>query len=129
MLFFELRVRDRGDLVSLDDIRELSVNRPFYGAVILRGEDRDPDSTALIKQTVSDQPIAPLYAEAGLLAGTALSASVDIAGQHCGAMLMWSDINFSAFAFDLLALLKGTYRPGYASSLHGLDLTAWKLKA
>jgi hypothetical protein len=29
--------------------------------------------------------------------------------------------NFSAFAFDLIAMMNGTYRQGFASSFHGLS--------
>lgn len=124
MLFFELRIDDRGDLAALNFIREISVNRRFYGAVILRGEGRSPDDTGIIAQAVADQPMDPLFVEAGLLHSTSMAGTVEMAGRLRTAMLMWSDVNFSRFAFDLLALLKGTYRPGHVSSLHGLDFNA-----
>ena len=31
---------------------------------------------------------------------------------------MWADINFASFAFDLLALLNGTYRSGFMSTCY-----------
>ncbi len=125
---FELHGDDGHDQAPLAIIRDISINRPFYGAVILRGEGRDPSDTAVIQQTVGDQPYEALFVDAGLLHGTAIAKTTEVDGHHRGALMMWADINFSRFAFDLLATLKGTYKPGYASSLHGLDFTAWKPK-
>jgi hypothetical protein len=123
MLFFELRKADQSDLEALNRLRDLHLARPLYGAVILRGEGRPPDDTALIQQTHSDAPHTETFPDQSLLYGMALSATSEVQGHHRGAMLRWSAINFSQFAFDLLALLKETYRSGYASSLHGLDFS------
>ena len=71
----------------------------------------------------------PLFVEAGLLHCTSIAGTLETDGRLRTAMLMWSDVNFSAFAFDLLALLKGTYQQGRASSLHGLDFSALRGKA
>ena len=129
MVFFELRSDDRSDLAALNEFREISLNRSFYGAVILRGEGLPADETGLISQAVSDQPMEPLFVDAGLLHGISMAGTMDLDGRLMTAMLMWSDVNFSKFAFDLLALLKGTYQPGRASSLHGLDFGAMIKKA
>jgi hypothetical protein len=56
MVFFELRSADASDLEALNLIRDLQVQRPFYGAMILRGEGLHPDDTALIRQLQSEQP-------------------------------------------------------------------------
>lgn len=124
MVFFELRSDDRRDLAALNEFRHIAFNRSFYGAVILRGEGLPPDAAALISQAVSDQPMEPLFVDAGLLHGTSMGGTLEVDGRLMSAMLMWSDVNFSRFAFDLLALLKGTYQPGRVSSFHGLDLGA-----
>jgi hypothetical protein len=52
-----------------------------------------------------------------------MSASRPSQGRHICATLMWSDTNFSKFAFDLLALFNGTYRSGFVSSMHGFEIT------
>jgi hypothetical protein len=36
----------------------------------------------------------------------------------------WGDANFSGFAFDLIALLNGTFRESFVSSLHGFNFRA-----
>jgi hypothetical protein len=120
MLFMELRRGDQGDRRALTVIRDFRLSRGFYGAVIFRGEGQG-DATALISQTVSNDSMNELWPEAGLLSDLAMTESIEVDGHHKGIILKWTDLNFSDFAFDLLALLKGTYRHGYASSMHGLD--------
>jgi hypothetical protein len=90
--------------------------------MILRGEGLHSDDTALIQRSHSDQAFEGMLPARGLLSGCALTATKESNGYHMGAMSMWSDIKFSQFAFDLLALLNGTYRQGFASSFHGLDM-------
>lgn len=65
-----------------------------------------------------------LFLPEGLLHNTALTASIESNGAHRGAMLMWSPVNFSQFAFDLLAFLNGSYEPGRNASFHGNDFSA-----
>ena len=36
-----------------------------------------------------------------------------------GVNLSWGEVNFAGFAFDIVALLNGTFRPRYVSSFHG----------
>lgn len=129
MLFFELRREDRLDLMALNEFREISFNRPFYGAIILRGDGVPPDETGEIRQAVSDQALEPLFADAGLLHGTSMAGTVEVDGQLLTAMLMWSDVTFSRFAFDLFAIMKGTYQRGRVSSFHGLDFGAMAIKS
>ena len=63
----------------------------------------------------------PLITERGLLWGTSLAGTIQKDSHLLTAILMWADTNFARFAFDLLALLKGTYIHGRVSSFHGLD--------
>jgi hypothetical protein len=122
VMFFELRKDERKDLAALELFRCLNLGRQFYGGVILRGDGLHPDDTARIELTVGNEPIEAIFNDAGLLHSLTLSGTVEVAGQHWGTILMWSDINISRFAFDLLALLNGTYQSGRASSFHGYDL-------
>ena len=41
-------------------------------------------------------------------------------------MLNHSESYFSEFAFDILALLKGTYNPSVISSFYGFGTTQWE---
>jgi hypothetical protein len=122
MLFFELRDGDRFDIGALNLIRDAEFQRPFYGAVILRGDGLHPDDTGSVHKYHSDTPHTEMLFEGGLLKGITMTASAELRGRHIGAMLSWAAIDFSRFAFDLLAHLNGTYRQGYASSFHGLDI-------
>jgi hypothetical protein len=121
MLFFELRSSEAFDLEALNPLRGLELHRTFYGAVILRGEGLHPDDTGLVRLFHSNLRHEEILPPNGLLGGMSMTSTTELNGQHLGAMLMWGDINFSDFAFDLLALLNGTYRRGFASSMHGID--------
>jgi hypothetical protein len=122
MIFFELRTGDRSDMEPLNLLGSLELGRGFYGAIILRGEGLHHDDTAIAQKYQSLEPIPEIFTEGGLLHGMAMTASRMLNECHIGATLMWSDTNFSKFAFDLLALLNGTYRSGFASSMHGIEI-------
>lgn len=55
-----------------------------------------------------------------------MTATKESNGRHIAAMSLWGDVNFSTFAFDVLALLNGTFRRGFVSSFHGFDFQAFK---
>ena len=57
--FFELRAADRGDVAALDQFREMSFKRSFYGGVILRGEGLAENDTAIVGAATSAQPMEP----------------------------------------------------------------------
>jgi hypothetical protein len=122
MMFFELRSADRSDIEALNLLRSIELGRAFYGAVILRGEGRHPDDSAVVRRCRSDGPITEIKTESGLLHEFITTGSTVSNGLYISAMLMWADVKFSEFAFDLLALLNGTYRQGFVSSFHGLEI-------
>jgi hypothetical protein len=124
-LFIELRKSNSHNKQVLDIFRDATFQRAFYGAVVLRGEGRG-DQTGYITKTVGDDPMKPFWMDEGLLGNFAFPASVPIEGKHFGSMIQWSMLHFADFAFDLLALLKGTFERGRASSLHGLDFSHFK---
>jgi len=126
---FELRGNDGADHLPLEVIRDISISRTFYGALILRGEGRNPDDTALIQQTAGDRPHEAISMEAGLLHGVAQPPTTEVEGQHRSAIITWTDINFSKFAFDLLSLVKGSYRHGLISSYYGFDFSVLNRKS
>jgi hypothetical protein len=123
MLFFELRTADAKDIEILDLVRDYEPQRRFHGPVILRGEGLDPNYTGVFTKLQSREPLQPIWAEKGLLQMFAGSGSKESSSDHILAHLTWGDTGFSGFAFDLLALLNGTYRPGFVSSFHGLDFS------
>lgn len=95
--------------------------RGFFGGMILRANDSSADEALrmyfLVSKTrykpgpertylseISEAPMANHHTEAN--------------GYHIGALLHQGEAAFSIFAFDLLALLNGTYEVGRASSRH-----------
>jgi hypothetical protein len=74
-----------------------------------------------MKLTVSDTPSDGLVLANGLLEHIYMSPTAPEEERNLGAMLTWSPMHFSDFAFDLLALMNGTYRHGRVSSFHGFD--------
>ena len=121
MLFFELRAADAMDSEVLNLVRDFETIRLFYGPVVLRGEGLHPDYTGKFGRLRSDEPMEPIWPETGMLGGYAHSGSKQYGPNHILANVMWGDVNFSGFAFDLLALLDGRFRPGFVSSFHGID--------
>jgi hypothetical protein len=124
MLFFELRAADAKDSEVLDLVRDFETIRPFYGPVVLRGEGLHPDYTGKFGKLRSNEPMGPIWSRGGMLSGYAHSGSKQFDTGHILADVMWGDVNFSDFAFDLLALLNGTYRPGFGSSFYGRDFSS-----
>jgi hypothetical protein len=64
--------------------------------------------------------------KSSLFVGTPFAKPVERSGPqgkyYLTGMLTWFSQNFPMFAFDIVALLNGTYRPGMVSSFHGLIL-------
>lgn len=122
ILCFEMRAADvrAKDNTLLHLIRDVSLPRHFYGAVVLRGEGINPDLTAIIEPKQFSEPFGGFVPE-----GTGLFQTISFAAtdeDNRSARMTWLDINFSKFAFDILALLNETYESGSISSRHGLDI-------
>jgi hypothetical protein len=120
MVFFELRLQDAKGKTALAAVREGIGLRGFFGGIILRGENHTLPQTARISLAKSEEPISGLLPDTSLLE-IGIGDTVQVADKvHLGAMIQWSEAGFAQFAFDLLAMLQGTFRPGYISSLYGM---------
>jgi hypothetical protein len=92
----------------------------FFGALILRAEGNTPEHTGGISLTQSETPSestvkggkTPLK-EFGMRESVRISEKVDI-----GTMIKWSES--AQFAFDVVAMLRGTYEMGRLSSFYGM---------
>ncbi len=100
----------------------------FMGAFVL-GPSDDPDSLFSARimrlQAVGSDIIdsSPSLAEEGgrvVRSGMAIVGSSEHPGD--GVSLSWGENNFAVFAFDILAILRGTYEPGRVSSWHGMSV-------
>ena len=93
--------------------------RRFAGGVVLRAEGLSVPHSARIMLTKSETPIQSTLDKTPLTE-FGLSDSMHVAHDvHIGATIRWSETEFSRFAFDIVALMNGTYHPGRVSSFYG----------
>src|SRR5262249_12682234 len=97
--------------------------------LILRGEGHALPAAGRISLTVSVTPI-----ESTIGAGKQslldfrlpMAQSIQVRENlHYGSMLMWSERAFAQFAFDLIAMMQGSYQVGRLSSFHGIGTSQW----
>jgi hypothetical protein len=89
----------------------------------LRGEGHSKPATGRISILRSETPLECTIGrdKTSLLSGAAISPFVGVAEKlYFGSMLMWFESAFSQFAFDIIALMDGKYRPGMLSSFYGM---------
>ena len=120
-IFFELRKDDEYSGVALDQLADVR-QRGYFGGLVLRGDGRPREDSALIRLFSCDTELSSTVAKdkESLLSDMPLSNSHPRDDKHIGAILSWSGASFSMFAFDVVALLSGAYNPGSLSSLHGM---------
>ncbi|HZQ68112.1 MAG TPA: DUF6602 domain-containing protein [Terriglobales bacterium] len=127
VIFIELGIPESKAESTLASLMEGLRLRGFLGALVLRGEGHTLPSTGRLSIVRSETPIESTWRDAKTpsLLEFGLSKSIEVAQNvHMGAMAMWAELHFSQFAFDLVALLQGTYRPGFASSIYGVG-SSW----
>lgn len=116
-VFFELRKEHERDFAAMDKLLEATMLRGFYGGFILRTEMLDEFFSGKITILLED---ADRDYTNNALSFWAYSKSRKLREDlYCKLMLNHCESYFSQFAFDIIALLKGTYRPGVISSLYG----------
>ena len=118
-IFFSLdNVRS---VASLDALSPNPALRGYLGAVILRANVEDDPGTGRVQLIEGDTDLARPANSGTLLRGFMISEFHQSSnGKYRGAHLTWTQANFSMFAFDLVAILNGTFRMGYVSSFHAL---------
>jgi hypothetical protein len=120
-VFFELRKAEETSDAALAALVDGLDLRGFFGGMILRAESHTTGNTGLVNFLLSEEPIAKPIPDKTLLSEFGISKSVQIGeGQHIGSQIEWMESAFSRFAFDLIARMQGSYRPGRISSFYGL---------
>lgn len=100
--------------------------RGFTGATILRAEGKALPATGRVRLLSSKTAIeGSLGRSKQSMLASPLATSMPIGNLHVSALLTWAEPYFSEFAFDLLAMLNGTYRAGFLSSFHGFGSSGW----
>jgi len=123
-VFFELRKEQEHDFEALDNILEAIELRGFYGGYILRSETLDEYYSGKIDILLEDQKY--LDNNKSLFFWSYSQSKKIKENFYCRLRLTHCESYFSQFAFDIIALLKGNYRPGVLSSLYGMGNTAWE---
>ncbi|WP_316816623.1 DUF6602 domain-containing protein [Pedobacter nyackensis] len=121
-VFFELRKEDEKDFAAMDELVEATMIRRFFGGIILRAETeykRDAGKIFFRNENIASQADTNTS-----LAFWATSKSLKYREDaHFSLLLNYSERYFSEFAFDILALLNGTYQPHVLSSLYCMGTT------
>jgi hypothetical protein len=152
VVFFELRKEHEFSKASLNNLVSPKELRGYFGGVVLRGEGLPTETCGRIRMfpsrtelkssvgkgkgkesLLTGSPWAdsrPFTAEDCYL-GTIITPWSDeqevarqLSGAHLSARLSWDEAEFARFAFDLVALLKGTYQMSLPSSFHSLSVEA-----
>lgn len=126
--FFELKKENEFDKAALKSMIDGIDLRGFRGGIILRGDGQSKQVTGKIDLLRSETEMTSSIKkpDRSLLGRWGEADSIKIKDDlHFGAILTWSEPNFSGYAFDLVALLNGTFEIGRLSSFHGLGSTEW----
>jgi hypothetical protein len=120
-VYFEDRGRRRFKEAAMAKAIPHRPLRGFFGGIILRADDLEADEALrmifLVSKTKYD-PRARPTALATLTEAPMANHHTPANGYHIGAMLHTGESAFAMFAFDLVALLNGTYENSRISSRH-----------
>lgn len=122
-VFYELHKKDERDFGALDAMLDGSDLRGFYGGYILRPESIEKYSSGRITFEYLDEDIASSNSSLLFWANSKCKKLNEL---YLRARLLHSETHFSQFAFDIIALLKGTYLPYALSSMYGFGTTDWE---
>jgi hypothetical protein len=121
IVFAEMRTPDATSDLGLSKMVNGMALRNFFGGLVLRGEGHTAPVTGRIVLTQSEEPMDVARERQGpFLLEWGHTKTMQVADKiHVGAMISWAEYEFARFAFDLLALIQGTYEPGRVSSFYG----------
>jgi len=122
-VFYELHKADERDFAALDAFLDGSDLSGFYGGYILRPESQEKYSSGKITFEYLDQE--DKRSNKSLLFWS-YSKCKKVKELYLRARLLHSETHFSEFSFDIIALLKGTYKPYALSSMYGFGTTDWE---
>lgn len=129
MIFFELPEIEQSKLQLLNKLMPANFLRGFFGGIILSAEGVDQRKTGQFRYvSVSGTPLPPLAKIKGStlvsVEGGIWSDSIESSpGIYTACLFSWAIQTFALFAFDLISVMNGTYRPGFVSSWHGLTFS------
>lgn len=126
-VFFELRQKDEMDFSALDELLEAASLRGFYGGFILRSESLSEYYSGKLFFQKEGSEIVPNNKTLAFSANSKCKKLAD--NNYYKIHLDHFESYFAEFAFDIIALLKGTYNPNMVSSMYGMGSTQWETSA
>jgi len=126
IVFFEFPKMGQKNLELLNKLMPTNLLRGFHGGIILSAEGSHQGNTArFYYESIGNMPLFLAKIEGRTLTNIEdgiWSDSIETSpGNHTVCMFDWSESNFALFAFELINIMNGTYRPGFLSSQHGLS--------
>jgi hypothetical protein len=126
VIFFNLPTKEQKKLELLNKLMPTTIPRGFRGGIILSADGLDQRKTGRYTyEPIGERPLFLARVKGRTLLfedGDMWSDSVEMSpGEHIVCMFGWSESNFSRFAFELIAVMNGTYRVGFIPSWHGLN--------
>lgn len=131
VVFAELRRQDASRDLALRAMVNGGISlRGFFGGIVLRGEGHTAPVTGRIDLTQSEKAQdLKLDGKPEHLLEWGTTKTLELAEKvHIGATINWTEYFFAQFAFDLIAMIQGTYQPGRVSSFYGLGSSFLELK-
>lgn len=127
LVFFTLPEKEQNKLDLLNKLKPGTFPRGFHGCVILSADGLNQRNTGLLAYyPVGGSPMFLAKPEGRTLisdCGGMWTDSQELApGEHTVGIFSWSESNFAFFAFELIEVMNGTFRPGTLASKHGLRL-------
>jgi hypothetical protein len=119
IVFFEYLKKEQEELhqLLLNALVPINFQRGLLGGIILQAEGIDRTATGNFQYFVENES-----SQYGGIAPNGWSNSREVeSGKHLSCLLHWTQSSFAQFAFDLIAVMNGTYQSNRASSLHGLS--------
>jgi hypothetical protein len=131
LVFVELRRDQMSSEGALREVISGMALRKFFGGVVLRAEGHTTKQTGRIELVESKTPLkSNVKGREAALMEYGISGSKRISEHvHIGSMISWSEAAFAKFAFDLVAMLQGTYEVGRVSSFYGLGSSFHEMMA
>ena len=124
LVFFELKKDHEYSETALTNILGGLGLLGFLGGIVLRGEGHTKPVSGrltILKSETAIESTVDRSKQSRLQSVLLTSRSIRVTDNlHFGTMLMWMEPAFSQFAFDVLAILNGTYEMGRLSSFHGV---------
>ena len=118
---FELRNSEAKSVAAMAAALEGRDLRGYFGGLVLRAVGQTEAHSARVQLVISNGPVESINKSGETpLREIGRSDSLKIEDNlHIYAEMNWSESFFAGFAFDLIAMMRGTYSPDRPSSAYG----------